>query len=466
MGSAEHYGNFAPCSQGVALNAHFITLLVPAWSGRLDLQREQERIRLRASNENGPVYAHRSMGSSDTCCVGGAKRYMEEVESRGWADVGTTVCSGCVSDYALARAIETRGGTDRCDYCRSMPRPPESSAPIEDLLESIVDGFRCEYEDPIEQGLWSSADGGYQIPYSDTEDLLGNHEVSENGDLLSDLVRAIHQDAWAQRDPYAASPTAALRWGWESFRKYVKHSRRYTFLARDRTSGHGAGEITMDGVPSAVATAVEMAGQVRVLEAHTRFWRVRPHPVSESYRKASEIGTPPDAVAKDNRMSPKGMGAFYGSSTEVGARAEVAGYADSTHCGTFGQFELLRDISVVDLTETHHVPSLFDAAERHRRPAVTFMRDFVRDVTKVADPSDWQNLEYIPTQVIAEYLRYELTGPAGPVAGILWRSSKDPSVLNCVIFASNEEMADQGSASSASLLALDPSTVGVMDAPL
>lgn len=391
---------------------------------------------------------------------------MEEIESRGWADVGTTVCSACLSDYALAQAVRASGGTGRCDYCASIPREPEASGPIELVLELVVDGLRYEYEDPIEQVLWSSADGGYQMPYRDTDDLLGNHDVTENGELHAELVAAIQQDAWTQRDPYAASPTAALRWGWESFRAYVKHRRRYTFLARDHSPAYGAGEITMDGVPAAVAEAVEMAGQVRVLNAHTKFWRVRPHPVTEAYGAASELGSPPDAVAKDNRMSPKGMGAFYGASTEAGARAEVAGYADPTYSGTVGQFDLVRDISVVDLTETERVPSLFDANERHRRPAIKFMRDFVRDVTKVADPTDWQNLEYIPTQVIAEYLRYELAGPAGPVLGILWRSSKDPKVRNCVIFASNQEMVDSPAVAPTSLLALDASTVRVMSAPL
>ncbi|WP_172582908.1 RES family NAD+ phosphorylase [Subtercola boreus] len=184
------------------------------------------------------------------------------------------------------------------------------------------------------------------------------------------------------------------------------------------------------------------------------------------------LGSPPDHVARDNRMSPKGMGAFYGASTLAGARSEVAGYADPTDDGTAGEFELLRDISVVDLRTAADTPSLFDAGRRHLRAPIAFMRDFLEDATKVADPSDTQNLEYIPTQVIAEYFRYGLRGDAGPVQGILWRSSKDPTVTSCIVFAGQDLMTDKGAPKTTGfadpdpLLQLDRSSVRTITAPL
>lgn len=394
------------------------------------------------------------------------KRLLEEIEARGWSDVDKTVCSGCLTDYALSAAVRETGGQGACDYCHLAPTCPEASAPVGLVLDLIVDGFRYEYEDPVEQVLYSSADGGYQMGLLDAWDLLGNHDVTEDGDLVEDLATAIQQDAWVQRDPYAASPTDALRWGWESFREYVKHRRRYTFLVRDSTSMYGAGEITMDAMPAALADAVDSAGQVRVLRAGKRWWRVRVHAPGEQHGSASALGSPPDQWAKDNRMTAKGMGAFYGASTAAGAQAEVAGYADPLDEGTIGEFELLSDITVVDLTRVDDVPSLFDVGRRHERAPIAFMRGFVQDVARVADPSDRQNLDYVPTQIVAEYLRYELRGAAGPVAGILWRSSKDPSVENCVIFAANEQMSEAGAILHESLLALDRASVRVIPAPL
>lgn len=344
--------------------------------------------------------------------MGGAKRYLEEVESRGWANLEKFVCSECLLDSSLVAAVRAEGGEDPCDYCDEAPVAPKSSAPVEVILELIVDGLRYEYEDPIDQVLYSSADGGYQMPSSDTWDLLERHAVTDNGALLDDLVSAIQQEVWVDRDPYAASPKDALRWGWKAFREFVKHRRRYTFLVRDDSESFGAGEITMDAVPAALARAVDTAGQVRVLPQGRQWWRVRVHQPGESYSTASEIGSPPDRHARDNRMTAKGMGAFYGASTADGALAEVSGYADSNDAGTLGLFELVHDISVVDLTATQQIPSLFDAEQRHRRAAVSFMHDFVENVRAIADPSDHQNLNYIPTQVIAEFFRYQLVGDA------------------------------------------------------
>ncbi|WP_161793719.1 HEPN-associated N-terminal domain-containing protein [Agreia bicolorata] len=385
------------------------------------------------------------------------------------------VCSNCLLDDALADAVRGEGDTEPCDYCGKTPLEPEASADMEVVVELIVEGFHYEYEDPIEMVLWSSADGGYQIGgQRDTADLLRDHEVAENEELLFDLEQAIEGQLWVQRDPYSASPVQALKWGWSFFRDYVKHKRRYTFLIRedpDATMESG-GEIGMAGVPKAVADAVREAGHITVLPANTTWWRVRPHSSGEIYTSAGALGSPPNLVARDNRMSAKGMGAFYGASTLAGARAEVAGYADPTHDGTAGEFELLRDISVVDLRNAANMPSLFDSNRRHLRAPIEFMGDFLEDVTRVADPSDTQNLEYIPTQVIAEYFRYGLSGDAGPVKGILWRSSKDPTVTSCVIFADQDLMTDHSSDGNVGLgnpkplLLLKRQSVQIISAPL
>jgi hypothetical protein len=395
--------------------------------------------------------------------MGMAKRYMAEVEARGWSDVGTTICSECVVDEALVAAIKHRGGTEPCDYCEQEPKAPTASAPIELVLELVVDGLRHEYEDPAEQMAW---DEGYVGSVYDTWDLLYDLEVTDREDVHRDVHGAIGLGHWCDLDPYAASPTEALTWGWEAFRTFVKHSRRYTFLVTDDSTADGAGMIPMHAMPSAVAEAVNEGGRVTTLPASTTWWRLRPHHPSKDYSSAKDIGTPPDNDARDNRMTPKGIGAFYGASTLAGARAEVAGYADPSHAASYGQFTTTVPLTVVDLRELPAVPSLFDPLHRGERAHAQFLRGFVADVTKVADPSDKQDLDYVPTQVLAETFRYELEGSEGPVAGVLWRSSKDPAVTSCVLFLPSSEVADQGAESDETRLTLDATTVGRFDAPL
>jgi hypothetical protein len=390
--------------------------------------------------------------------MGMAKRYMEEVEARGWSDVDTTICSECVVDQALIAAIKAHGGTEECAYCGEVPTSPSASAPFELVLELVVDGLRHEYEDPVEQMAW---DEGYVGTVHDTWDLLWELDVTESDAIHKEFHDAITTGQWCQRDPYAATPTEALAWGWAAFRDFVKHRRRFTFLTTDHSTTDGAGMLPMHAVPAAVAEAVAEAGLLRILPVGSEWWRIRPHPSTESYSHADELGTPPDAVARDNRMTPKGIGAFYGASTAAGARAEVAGYADPALAGSIGRFATIVALTVVDLRDLPGVPSLFDPNRRHLRAPIQFLYGFVKDATEVADPSDAQNLDYVPTQVVAETFRYDLR-----VDGILWRSSKDPFVASCVLFVPSTEVADLGSEMENTKLVLDPTTVKSISAPL
>jgi len=390
--------------------------------------------------------------------MGMAKRYFEEIASRGWADVDKVVCSVCINEEALADAIRAHSGKLACDYCELIPVSPQATAPVELVLELIVDGLRREYEDPNESMAW---DGGWVGSVADTWDLLWDFEVTEREDVHDDLHAAIAQAQWCQRDPYAASPAEALSWGWDAFTGYVKHSRRYTFLTTDDTTAEGAGEIPMHSIPGAVARAVTQAGMMKTLPAGAEWWRVRKHRPSEVYTSPLDLGTPPDEKARDNRMSPKGIGVFYGASSPDGARAEVDGYAESDEAGTLARFLTKVPLLVVDLRDAPVVPSLFDAGRRHLRPAAQFMRDFIQNVTRIARPTDTQDLDYIPTQVIAETFRYELGAK-----GVLWRSTKDPGVTSCVLFVPADRVGEEGGADQAAELELQPSSLTRLSAPL
>ncbi|VXB45338.1 HEPN-associated N-terminal domain-containing protein [Nocardioides sp. AX2bis] len=385
---------------------------------------------------------------------------MELIESRGWSETDTVICSSCVTDEALQEAVRAEGGDDPCDYCDETPVAPEGTAPFDVITELVVDGLRSEYEDPNQSMGW---EGGYVGAIThDTWDLVWDLEITEIEKVHDDLLRAIQLDLWCQRDPYAATPTQALTWGWQGFRDYVKHRRRFTFLVQDDSTLDGAGSLPMHAVPSAVVNAVAESDLVITLPAGTEYWRARVHEPGESYETAADIGTPPDSLARDNRMSPKGIGAFYGASSAGGAQAEVGGYASPTQEASLGCFSTTVPLNVVDLRVPPSVPSLF-ASDRHLRPSRQFLHDFIADVTKVADPADSQYLEYVPTQVVAEHFRYEL---AGNVRGVLWQSSKGSDVTSCVLFIPSDEVADGSAVAPDALLVLDPASVTELAAPL
>ena len=332
-----------------------------------------------------------------------------------------------------------------CDYCGRSGSGDPITAPVEVVLEALVQGLRIEYEDPLEEVEWSSADSGFQMPTFDTWDLLEDHGVTWNEELLADLAGAVEQQ-WCQFDVYALAPHEVLKWGWPGFRDHVTHRARYTYYLptpeADEHRGHG--EIPPEDMPQALLQAVQAGGLARLLPAGTRWVRARVHDADQRPESAKELGSPPPAVARTNRMSAAGISAFYGASSEDGAIAEVASYAEPGSYATLARWETARDLPVIDLVNLPEIPSLFDPACRDLRPAIRFLHDFAADVARPARPDDRQNLDYVPTQVVAEYLHQLLPHPHGQVMGVLWASSKDASVTDCVLFVNDGGCVQQG----------------------
>lgn len=375
---------------------------------------------------------------------------------------GEWVCSLCLLDDALASAARAFGEAEECSYCGQAPAAPEGVLLVDDLVQLVADGLGYEYEPPEEQVSWDSREGGWLLPVTDTYDVLTNEEITEDPDLLDDLVAGLGQWQLVERDPYSLSPAEALISGWHEFRNFVINQRRYTFL-NHRGSDDGL-ERDPDAIPlttmlQLISEAVSAGEFLVTLPAGTTWWRGRPHPEHQFYSSAKDLGSPPKHFARDNRMSPKGIGAFYGADSPQCARAEVAAYAKDAGVITMAEFRLCRPAKMLDLRRPPSLPSLFDPDKRDRRPFIRFLRDFVRDVVKTAEPSDIQNLDYIPTQIVAEHLRFDLVATADELDGIMWRSSQYPSGIACVIFAGNAQMGEPSNVGKDTILAISPETV-------
>jgi hypothetical protein len=132
------------------------------------------------------------VGRSKGPSLGFTKRHLEEIESRGWSGSEQTVCSACLADEGLVAAVQVYGGTDVCSFCEGAT-VLSATAPLELVLELVVDGFRSEYEHPIEQAAYDSEDG-YLVPTWDTWELLAEFEVTDRGDVIEALTGGVQAD--------------------------------------------------------------------------------------------------------------------------------------------------------------------------------------------------------------------------------------------------------------------------------
>jgi hypothetical protein len=69
-------------------------------------------------------------------------------------------------------------------------------------------------------------------------------------------------------------------------------------------------------------------------------------------------------------------------------------------------------------------PSILDGDEQNLyRAATGFLHEFTDDLTKPIAKDGREHIEYVPPQVVTEYVRYRLQQHVGrPVHGILYRS--------------------------------------------
>lgn len=390
--------------------------------------------------------------------MGFTKSHLEEVEARGWGDSTEIICCGCLDDHALVQVVVDNADValSPCSFCGATA---VIRASLNAVVERIVDSLKTEYDDPINEAIYDSREGGYQTDLEETSDLLAEHEVSGNGDVLTAIDRVIRNTLWCQRDLAVPPPGMGLAGSWDQFREEVRINRRFTFLRPEPSGAAEAGMFEVHEVPAAVTDAVHQANLVIELSAGDSWFRARLDAGGDTYSSAAAIGSPPVQYSRSNRMTPAGIGAFYGASTRDGAIGEVSKYAAGGMLSV-GKFELAQRLRVVDLRTPPPVPSLFDSGRRHLRPVTIFLRRFVESVSEPTIPggtSTEEELTYIPTQIIAEFLRYTL--PDGSVDGIIWKSTAVDDVDCCVLFVSNEECADLSVQTPTTRLILDPTTI-------
>ena len=184
--------------------------------------------------------------------------------------------------------------------------------------------------------------------------------------------------------------------------------------------------------------------------------RARAHDANEILNTAKELGSPPPACAEYNRMSGVGISMFYGAESEDTALAEIR--SNSNQAVTVGSWTPTREIVYLDLLAARPIPSIFDMNERINRTWLRFLAGFADDLARPINVKD-RGLEYIPTQIVTEYIRDHLKTEDGRyIDAIRYGSATEEGGVCWVVFAGPDDCGDEGGGSEP-LLVLDPNSV-------
>lgn len=172
------------------------------------------------------------------------------------------------------------------------------------------------------------------------------------------------------------------------------------------------------------------------LESGCEFFRARRAdtrlPIA-AWQCQQALGPPPVSRATHSRMSPPGISYLYLSDDVETAVAEIR-----PNVGWelwVAQFVLEKPVKVFDCTKVPEIKirRIFDPNYDHeRRWAGDFFDRFTNDISQPPTSKD-DLLEYVPTQVFAEYLR------ARGFDGLRFRSSQNGRGKNVTLFCSPDD---------------------------
>jgi hypothetical protein len=372
----------------------------------------------------------------------------ERFFSRGLSPVDGSVCGSCLGDCGLADFVEGIATDLQCDFCGQESETDPIAAPVDEVVSYMEECISREYEDPANSVGWDSGEGGWQgASVLHTDDLLSDElglelPNDDDGKLLDVLCEGLGGAAreWVRIDPYGLPPEDVYTWSWDSFSRLVKHDRRFFF--RDHPRNADSELLTPEEVLQKIGRFCLANGLVRVLPAGSRLYRVRKQQPGETLRQPLQLGPPPVASARlPTRMSPAGIPMFYGADDPDTALHETEDGA-----GTYATacFETARDILILDLTNAPRIPSIFeplsDAAETDPRYELIFLSHFMGEVSAPIDRQDRAHVDYVPTQVVAEYFRSFDLEDGRSVEGIRYTSAQHPPHACYALFARQEQV--------------------------
>lgn len=350
--------------------------------------------------------------------------YEDTTAGFGYSDL---VCSECVHDSAVWKAVSEFNEGVACGYCGSKDTPCVADCVVFQYV------YRCltqEYGDPWIEGIWLDKEEGEWIGITelDTWDVLAETDSPlGDGSELADRFSYWIEHDWYQLGSEVGSLEKRLIWSWNSFEQRLLNGPRFLFSRTDAEFG----EVSAKSIFSFIAELAEQIGAdfIKTCDSGQVLFRAR----SDTGRlnSADKLGSPPPAQAKPQRMSAAGVPCFYAAEDRATAEAEISNHGFVS----VGQWVTTTELTYADFAGEFRPPSLYDYPESQKRPYIIFLREFVKRIMRSTSDELGDANSYLATQVLTEYLRYSLplTNRRG-VDAIRYPSSAHDGGTNWVIF--------------------------------
>lgn len=340
------------------------------------------------------------------------------------------ICSRCVGEEHLKSEITSWGSAHMCEACKEQhPKCVgivNLALRMDVVYRQLVNFAEQDWPDdgpgergtsPVELFLDLMSCPKWEIAEAMVRFLADHHAYEIHRDGETDWY-----DTQSEAFTLGLPDNPLVRSSWVRFRQSVKHEGRFFNHNATELLDRILGPILRDE-RSVFKGAIRTVGTEDV----DRFIFRGRIANDEGTRAAiysspiRQLGPPQPMIATAGRMNPAGISVFYGSSDVLTCVAELRAPVGGSV--VVGRFEIIRPLRLLDLTVLEKVEnplSFFDPLFMEVHDAISFVPGFHRDIRKPVIPGQ-EALEYVPTQVVAEYL---WTRPHHAVDGLIFSSSQ------------------------------------------
>jgi RES domain-containing protein len=351
------------------------------------------------------------------------------------------LCHRCVGEKTLKSTIKKIGTMADCSFCRKRVKTISLDQAAE-IFDKVFDqNFVRTEDEPTGMEYTMSKESDYQWERSGEDIVELLQEVGHIEPEVAESIKHFDFDEAAMGEEGDFAPDSRytdrkvesdeFHSEWRSFEESLKTKSRYfskratltlltLFNGIHRSTTAGNRPVILTAGPE---TSITSLFRARVFQDEEKLVRALERP-------DQEIGPPPPAAAVAGRMNARGISTFYGATDREVALSEVRPFVGSRV--VTAKFDLLRPISLLDLEALSEVSasgSLFDDNHRYQMAKANFLQSLSQKMTAPVLP-DAEIFEYLPTQVIAEYLASQVKPE---LDGILYPSAQTRKGKNNVV---------------------------------
>lgn len=358
------------------------------------------------------------------------------------------VCQNCLDDYMLKMLMTITLQKKRlCSSCNTLVL--NALAP-ERIARFIRNDLKTHFQ--IDYGLYP----GYEL----TLDKVVSRAIGCSSDTVCRAISVILEEPDANENEFywpgqeyscTSNPFESeeqqrhyVTGTWENIANELTHGRRFF----NETARSYFESLIMEATEAEHVDHPGVPAVITILDTDAAFYRSRIASDEAQARSFAEnadieLGAAPKERAANNRMSPAGVPLLYVSQEVETSIAEIRpSIGDLVVVGCFRSTASLKFFDFTKLSHRlrHTALSLFDP-EYEKRREHRMMLEYLHDI--IARPVRAGDLEYVVTQALAEFIRYDTKWAFD---GIAFRSVQRQGRVNYALF-------DRGS--SEAMLAAD-----------